>query len=65
MSLNNCEEHIRLTGVIRAQDISSTNTIVSSKVANARIQYAGTGSFAEVQEQGLFSKFFNSSWWPL
>jgi len=65
MSLNNGDEYIRLTGVIRAQDISSTNTIISSKVANARIQYAGTGSFAEVQEQGLFSKFFNSSWWPL
>jgi flagellar L-ring protein precursor FlgH len=65
MSLNNGDEYIRLTGVIRAQDISATNTIISSKVANARIQYAGTGSFAEVQEQGWLSKFFNSSWWPI
>lgn len=65
MSLNNGDEYIRLTGVIRSQDISSTNTILSSKVANARIQYAGTGTFAEVQEQGWLSKFFNSSWWPL
>ncbi|MDT0602876.1 flagellar basal body L-ring protein FlgH [Thalassotalea castellviae] len=65
MSLNNGDEYIRLTGIIRAQDISSSNTIVSSKVANARIQYAGTGAFAEVQEQGWLSKFFSSSWWPL
>ncbi|MEW6989329.1 flagellar basal body L-ring protein FlgH [Colwelliaceae bacterium 6441] len=65
MSLNNGDEYIRLTGIIRAQDISSGNTIVSSKVANARIQYAGTGAFAEVQEQGWLSKFFSSSWWPL
>ncbi len=65
MSLNNGDEYIRLTGVIRSQDITSINTILSSKVANARIQYAGTGSFAEVQEQGWLSQFFNSSWWPL
>lgn len=65
MSLNNGDEYVRLTGIIRAQDISSTNTIMSSKVANARIQYAGTGSFADTQQKGWLSKFFNSSWWPL
>ncbi|WP_426358521.1 flagellar basal body L-ring protein FlgH [Pseudocolwellia sp. HL-MZ19] len=65
MSLNNGDEYIRLTGIIRAQDISSSNTITSSKVANARIQYAGTGAFADAQEQGWLSKFFGSSWWPL
>jgi flagellar L-ring protein precursor FlgH len=65
MSLNNGDEYIRLTGVIRAQDISSSNTIISSKIANARIQYAGTGTFADIQEQGWLSSFFSSSWWPL
>ncbi len=65
MTLNNGDEYIRLTGTIRPQDISSNNTILSSKVANARIQYAGTGTFADVNEQGWLSKFFNSSWWPL
>lgn len=65
MTLNNGDEYIRLTGVIRAQDISSGNTIVSSKVANARIQYSGTGTFADAQEQGWLSKFFSSSWWPI
>lgn len=65
MSLNNGDEYVRLTGVIRSKDISSSNTIMSSKVANSRIQYAGTGSFADTQEQGWLSKFFGSSWWPL
>jgi len=65
MTLNNGDEYIRLTGIIRSQDISSNNTITSSKVANARIQYAGTGAFADAQEQGWLSKFFSSSWWPL
>jgi flagellar L-ring protein precursor FlgH len=65
MTLNNGDEYIRLTGVIRAQDISAGNTITSSKIANARIQYAGTGTFADMQEQGWLSSFFSSSWWPL
>jgi len=65
MTLNNGDEYIRLTGIIRPQDISSNNTIQSQKIANARIQYAGTGTFADIQEQGWLSQFFNSSWWPL
>jgi flagellar L-ring protein precursor FlgH len=65
ITLNNGDEYIRLTGVIRSKDINSNNTVLSSKVANARIQYAGTGTFADVNEQGWLSKFFSSSWWPL
>jgi len=65
ITLNNGDEYIRLTGVIRPKDINSNNTILSTKVANARIQYAGTGTFADVNEQGWLTKFFNSTWWPL
>lgn len=65
MTLNNGDEYIRLTGMIRSLDISANNTIVSTKIANARIQYSGTGSFADIQQQGWLSKFFNGSWWPL
>ncbi len=65
ITLNNGDEYIRLTGVIRSKDINSNNTILSTKIANARIQYAGTGSFADANEQGWLTKFFNSSWWPL
>ncbi|KGJ96992.1 flagellar basal body L-ring protein FlgH [Colwellia psychrerythraea] len=64
LTLNNGDEYIRLTGVIRSKDINSNNTILSNKVANARIQYAGTGSFADANEQGWLAKFFNSTWWP-
>jgi flagellar L-ring protein precursor FlgH len=65
ITLNNGDEYIRLTGVIRSKDINSNNTILSTKIANARIQYAGTGSFADANEQGWLTKFFNSSWWPI
>lgn len=65
LTLNNGDEYIRLTGVIRSADISPTNQIESTKIANARIQYSGKGSFAQAQEKGWLTKFFSSTWWPL
>ncbi len=64
IGLNTGREYIRLTGVIRQQDIGADNTILSTKVANARIEYSGTGSFHRGQQPGWFSKFFTSGWWP-
>lgn len=65
LTLNNGDEYIRLTGVIRPADVSPTNEIQSTKIANARIQYSGTGSFAKSQEKGWLTKFFSSTWWPV
>jgi flagellar L-ring protein precursor FlgH len=65
LTLNNGDEYIRLTGVIRPADITPTNEIQSNKIANARIQYSGTGSFARAQEKGWLTQFFSSTWWPL
>lgn len=65
LTLNNGDEYIRLTGVIRPADVTPTNEIESTKIANARIQYSGTGSFAKSQEKGWLTKFFSSTWWPL
>ncbi|MGL4475079.1 MAG: flagellar basal body L-ring protein FlgH [Shewanella sp.] len=64
ISINNGDEFIRVTGIVRPQDISPDNTIASNRVANARIQYSGTGTFAEAQKVGWLSSFFMSSWWP-
>ena len=65
LKLNNGDEYIRLTGVIRPSDVSPANEIESTKIANARIQYSGTGSFAKAQEKGWLTKFFSSEWWPI
>lgn len=64
LTLNQGDEYIRLTGIIRPADISPENEIVSTKVANARIQYSGTGTFARAQEKGWLTQFFASSLWP-
>ncbi|KZZ59413.1 flagellar basal body L-ring protein [Oleiphilus sp. HI0125] len=65
LSLNQGDEYIRLTGLIRPQDIGIDNTVPSSKIANARIAYGGTGEFDQVNRQGWLTRFFNSEWWPL
>jgi flagellar L-ring protein precursor FlgH len=63
LRLNQGDEYIRLTGLVRPQDIGTDNTIPSSKIADARIAYGGTGEFDDVNRQGWLSRFFNSEWW--
>ncbi len=62
--LTNGNEYIRVTGIVRSEDVNADNTVSSQKIANARIQYGGTGDFANTTEKGWLSKFFNSKWMP-
>lgn len=64
LMLTNGNEYIRITGIVRSEDVNADNTISSQKIANARIQYGGTGDFANTTEKGWLSKFFNSKWMP-
>ena len=63
--LNNGNEYIRITGLVRPEDVSSENSVSSQRVANARIHYGGTGDLANTQEQGWLTSFFNGPWWPI
>ncbi len=40
---------LRVTGVIRPQDIASDNTVLHDRMAEARIAYGGRGQLTEVQ----------------
>lgn len=62
--INQGNEYIRLRGIIRPVDISTSNTILSTKVADARISYSGTGATADVNKVGWLSRFFVSPLWP-
>nr|WP_086941127.1 flagellar basal body L-ring protein FlgH [Thaumasiovibrio occultus] len=61
LTLNTGDEYIRLSGTIRPDDIAPDNTIASTRISNARIQYSGTGEFQDTQEQGWLARFFNVS----
>ena len=62
LMLNNGEEFIRIKGMIRSEDVSSDNSISSTLIANSRIQYGGTGDFANTQKQGWLTSFFSKNW---
>jgi flagellar L-ring protein precursor FlgH len=65
LSLTNGDEYIRLTGLVRPQDIKPDNTVASNRIADARIAYGGTGDFDQANQMGWVARFFNSEWWPL
>lgn len=65
LSLTNGDEYIRLTGMVRPQDIQPDNTVASNRIADARIAYGGTGDFDQANQMGWLARFFNSEWWPL
>ncbi|WP_243647266.1 flagellar basal body L-ring protein FlgH [Aestuariirhabdus litorea] len=64
LTLNQGDEYIRVTGLVRPDDIDTDNMVSSQKVADARISYAGTGSLADSNEAGWLSKLFNSPMFP-
>jgi flagellar L-ring protein precursor FlgH len=64
LMLNNGNEFIRLTGLLRPQDVDADNKVDSSLIANARIQYGAVDDLGEAQVQGWATKFLNGSKWP-
>lgn len=65
MTLTDGDEYIRISGLVRPQDIGTDNTVESTKLADARISYSGTGAFHDANIMGWLSKFFFSPLWPL
>ncbi|MDP4535881.1 flagellar basal body L-ring protein FlgH [Alkalimonas collagenimarina] len=64
LQLNTGKEFIRLTGIIRQEDVDLNNTVESTKIANARIEYSGTGAHHGGQSPGWLTRFFSSPAWP-
>ena len=60
--INQGNEFVRLSGIIRPQDIRPDNSVTSDRVANAKIGYGGTGQLNNTNAQGWVSRFL---WSPL
>ncbi len=56
---NKEEQKITLTGEVRPRDVTKSNTVLSSYVANARIQVDGKGPIANKQKQGILTQIWN------
>lgn len=64
LNLNRGEEYIRISGLVRPEDVDGFNTVSSLRLADARIAYSGTGTFADSNEAGWLSRFFLSPLMP-
>jgi flagellar L-ring protein precursor FlgH len=64
LMLSKGEEFIRITGLIRPSDISTSNTVASTQIADARITYSGRGDLADANNPGWVTKFLNGRFWP-
>ena len=64
LTLNQGDEYIRISGMVRPQDIGSDNSVVSTKLADARIAYSGTGAVNDTNVMGWVSRFFISALMP-
>ena len=64
LTLNQGDEYIRISGMVRPQDIGSDNSVMSTKLADARIAYSGTGAVNDTNVMGWVSKFFISALMP-
>lgn len=64
LTLNQGHEHLRFSGIVRPADIASDNSVLSTKVADAKIVYAGEGVVAAANGLGWLSRFFVSIFFP-
>lgn len=62
VTINSEDQHIVLTGLVRPEDIQSDNTVLSSRVADARISYYGYGSVGDKQGTPLGHRLFDWLW---
>lgn len=64
LQLSQGSEYIRITGLVRREDISPDNTISSTRVADVRIAYSGTGVLSNANKASWLTRFFVSDIWP-
>lgn len=64
VTLNQGDEYIRLSGIVRPVDIDTSNTISSDKVADATIMYTGNGAMADASKMGWLGRILYSPWFP-
>lgn len=62
VQFNNEEQQMVLTGIIRRVDITFSNTINSSQIADARIVFTGEGVVADEQRVGWLTRILTYIW---
>lgn len=58
MLINQGTEFIRFSGVVNPRAVGANNTVASTLVADARIEYSAKGYIDEAQQMGWLQRFF-------
>lgn len=58
MMINQGTEFIRFSGVVNPRTVTGTNTVSSTQVADARVEYSAKGYIDEAQNMGWLQRFF-------
>lgn len=58
IAINRGSEHLRFSGVVDPRSITGNNTVPSTQVADARIEFRSKGVMDEVQTMGWLQRFF-------
>jgi len=56
------EQHFYISGVVRPIDIDQENSVKSSVVAEAEVEFTGAGVLTDNQRQGWLARFFTWIW---
>lgn len=56
------EHHIYVSGIVRRIDIAEDNSIPSSRIADAEIEYTGRGDISDTQRRGWLSRTLSKLW---
>ena len=62
MTLNEEDQYIVVTGIVRPEDITADNLVSSSQIADARIVYTGTGVLHDKQRPGWLTRILDWGW---
>ena len=60
--VNDEEHHLYISGLVRPLDIGSDDVVLSSRIADAEIEYTGRGNMTDSQRQGWLARMFNKVW---
>jgi flagellar L-ring protein precursor FlgH len=62
VTINEEKQLISLSGIVRPEDISPDNTIISTAIADAKISIVGKGVIADKQNPGYGHRLFDVIW---
>jgi flagellar L-ring protein precursor FlgH len=60
--VNDESQYITVSGIIRADDILGDNSVLSSNIADLKVDYYGKGILGDQQDKGILAKAFDKFW---